>query len=79
METRDGPPAPTRQPYKWLIIGTLLIAAGLFVADHWVHIPRFLPYLLIALCPLMHLFGHGGHRHGAHGHNPARDTSREAD
>jgi hypothetical protein len=22
-----------------------------------------LPFVLVALCPLLHLFGHGGHRH----------------
>ncbi|QID17918.1 DUF2933 domain-containing protein [Nitrogeniibacter mangrovi] len=28
---------------------------------------RAWPYLLFALCPLMHLFGHG--HHGKHGHH----------
>jgi hypothetical protein len=39
---------------------------GLY-AEHEVHILGALPYLLLLLCPLMHLFmhgGHGGHKHG---------------
>jgi fatty acid desaturase len=53
--------------FKWIAIGLLVAAAALFIADHWVHVPQFLPYLLIALCPLMHLFGHGKHgHHGGH-------------
>lgn len=45
---------------------------GLY-AEHEVHILGALPYLLLLLCPLMHLFmhggGHGGHgEHGGHGH-----------
>ncbi|WP_439013825.1 DUF2933 domain-containing protein [Ralstonia holmesii] len=27
---------------------------------------QFLPFLLLASCPLMHLFMHGGHGHGHH-------------
>ncbi|HKO88781.1 MAG TPA: DUF2933 domain-containing protein [Burkholderiales bacterium] len=59
----DTPPRRSAT-FKWLAIGLLVVAAILFIAQHWVHVPRFLPYLLIALCPLMHLFhGHGGHGH----------------
>ena len=40
---------------------------GLYT-EHEVHILNALPYLLLLLCPLMHLFmhggGHGGHDHG---------------
>lgn len=39
---------------------------GLY-AEHEVHILGALPYLLLLLCPLMHLFMHGG-GHGGHGH-----------
>jgi hypothetical protein len=41
------------------------VAALLFV-QHWVHIPQFLPYMVILACPLMHLFMHKGH--GSHSH-----------
>ena len=38
-----------------------------FYTEHEVHIMGVLPYLLLLLCPLMHLFMHGG-GHGGHGH-----------
>ena len=37
--------------------------------DHWRHALGFLgyaPFLLFLACPLMHLFMHHGHGHGAH-------------
>ena len=69
---REHSSAGNKAVFKWLMIGLLVAAGGLFLADHWVHVPQFLPYALLALCPLMHLFGHGGH--GAHKHDKA-DTN----
>jgi hypothetical protein len=61
----EGPAAKKSPVLKWAAVGLLVAAAALFVAQHWVHVPQFLPYLLLALCPLMHLFhGHGGHGGG---------------
>ena len=43
------------------------IVAGFFlVLEHRAHVLPYLPWLLLAACPLMHLFmhhGHGGHHH----------------
>jgi hypothetical protein len=33
--------------------------------------------LVILLCPLMHLFMHGGHGDHGHGHGPGADRGRE--
>jgi DUF2933 family protein len=47
-------------------LAVLLIAstAGIYLlATHTGHVLAALPYLLLAACPLMHLFGHR-HRHG---------------
>jgi hypothetical protein len=44
----------------------LAIAAFFIISEHWLHLVGILPWLLILLCPLMHLFmhaGHGGHDH----------------
>ena len=38
------------------------------LGEHKVHILGALPYLLLLLCPLMHLFMHGG-GHGHHDHD----------
>jgi len=34
--------------------------------EHWVHKIQYLPFLILLLCPLMHIFMHGGH--GKHDH-----------
>ena len=49
------------------VIGFALVAAFYILREHYAHVVGALPYLLILLCPLLHLFmhrGHGGHRHG---------------
>jgi hypothetical protein len=38
------------------------------LAEHRAHFFGALPFLILLLCPLMHVFMHGGHRHGGHGH-----------
>lgn len=48
------------------------VAAFFLLTEHRAHLYGALPFLLLALCPLMHLFhGHGGHgdhaRHESHG------------
>lgn len=49
-----------------------LIAAFFLLREHWSHIAGYWPYLLLLVCPLMHLFhGHGGH--GSHGGGSGRD------
>lgn len=34
---------------------------------HREHLAVALPYLFLLACPLMHIFGHGGHHHGSDG------------
>jgi hypothetical protein len=47
-----------------MFIGFLAIAAFFLVAEHQAHVLGALPLILLLLCPLLHLFGHGGHDHG---------------
>ncbi len=57
------------------------IAAVLFLAEHRAHVVPYLPWLLLAACPLMHLFmhgGHGGHRRGG-GSDAADDHRHEGE
>jgi hypothetical protein len=45
------------------------LAAFYLISEHRTHlagIARWLPLGLLALCPLMHVFGHGTHGHAAH-------------
>ena len=49
----------------WVFLAFLAIAAFFLFTEHRAHALGVLPFLLLALCPLLHLFGHGGHDHGA--------------
>lgn len=42
------------------------VAGYFLLTEHLAHTMGVLPYLLLAACPLMHLFMH--HGHGEHGH-----------
>ena len=67
-------PNETQQPRQgssrstWVLIGFLAVAAYFLFSEHRAHFISYLPFLLLAACPLMHLFhGHGGHgKHSAH-------------
>jgi hypothetical protein len=47
------------------LLGFLAIAGFFLLSEHRAHALGVLPFLLLALCPLLHIFGHGGHDHGA--------------
>ena len=49
----------------FVFLGLFAIAAFFLVTEHRAHALGVLPFLLLALCPLLHFFGHGGHDHGA--------------
>jgi len=46
-----------------LVLIAFIAVSGIFlVAEHRAHVIEWLPFVLLAACPLMHLFhGHGGH------------------
>lgn len=48
----------------WVLAAFLLIAGFFLVTEHTAHYFGLLPFLLLAACPLLHLFSHG--RHGGH-------------
>jgi hypothetical protein len=48
-----------------VMCGFLLVAGFYLLTEHTAHVFGVLPYLLLAACPLMHLFMH--HGHGGHG------------
>ena len=54
----------------WVLLGFLAIAAFFLWEEHKAHLLGILPYGLLLLSPLMHLF-HGGHGGGNDGHNHA--------
>ena len=53
-------------------IAAIVLLAGvlyLLLAEHRAHFIVALPYLILLLCPLLHVFMHGGHGHGGNGTN----------
>lgn len=61
---------------KTIAVCLLIAVAGyLLLRDHTDHIVQFLPFAILLLCPLMHVFMHGGHE----GHDNGRgETPEEA-
>jgi hypothetical protein len=62
MDTNDrhsiGPPL-----YGVSLLVFLAAAAFFLWTEHRAHLLGVLPYLILLLCPLMHLLMHRGHRH----------------
>lgn len=59
-----------RYPVAFLL---LIIIGGFFLwSEHKAHILGILPFLVLLLCPIMHIFmhkGHGGHNGNNDDHN----------
>lgn len=54
------------------------IATFYLVTEHTAHFFGFLPYALLLLCPLLHLFMHGGHGdHGSHTDHQSHSSEGE--
>jgi hypothetical protein len=58
-----------RRPASLAWTAAALIAVFYLLREHWGHVLGWWPYLLLMLCPLMHLF-HGHGRHGSHHRHP---------
>jgi len=51
-----------------VLLAFLAIAAFFLITEHTAHVFGILPYALLLLCPVLHLFMHRGHGdHGGHG------------
>lgn len=70
--------APTSGPRWKLVLIVFLGIAGFFlVTEHTAHVLGVLPYALLMLCPVMHLFMHRGHGgHSGHREHPASHGER---
>jgi hypothetical protein len=65
---------------KIAFTGFALIAGLLLVLEHSAHVLPLLPFALLAACPLMHIFMHGGHGghsgHADHGQSGSPGEGR---
>lgn len=55
----------------WTMLGLAVLLGGYLVIWHGAHLAAILPFLVLAACPLMHIFMHKGH-----GHHHGPDTSK---
>lgn len=66
-------PTPQRERFHlpmWLGLCFFLAVAMFFLwEEHKAHILGLLPYVLLLLCPIIHLFMHRGHGSHAGGHS----------
>lgn len=70
-QDRHEEPSWFKLPSRFVFVVLFGVAAFFLLTEHRAHLFGALPYLLLALCPLMHLFhGHGGHWHGGKGDHP---------
>ena len=53
-------------PSGWAALGLIGAASYFLLMEHTQHFFQFLPFLILLLCPLMHVFMHGSH--GKHEH-----------
>ncbi|MEQ8956219.1 MAG: DUF2933 domain-containing protein [Pseudomonadales bacterium] len=57
-------------------LGLIAIAAYVLITEHGAHLAPWLPFLILLLCPLMHIFMHGGHG-GHESHHEKSDDSNQ--
>lgn len=57
------------------MIAFLSIAAFFLITEHTAHLFGVLPYVLLLLCPLLHMFMHRGH--GNHANHVSQVTDGE--
>lgn len=72
--SHDGHTSGSGAAGRYIFWAFILIAAYFLVTEHRAHVVRYLPFLLLLACPLLHMFhGHGGHEGNDGGTNePAK-------
>jgi hypothetical protein len=51
------------QRSKYVKIGFFIFIAYFLWMEHRAHVIEYLPFIILAACPLMHFFMHKGHGH----------------
>jgi hypothetical protein len=74
MEHEHVPDSRMKSRVSGALFMVLAVAAFFLLTEHRAHVAgwfSYWPYMLLLACPLMHIFMHGGHGHGASGHSEA--------
>ena len=57
-------------PKGYAAVGLIAAVSYFLLMEHRQHLFEWLPFIILILCPFMHLFMHGDHdAHGSHDHN----------
>lgn len=68
-----------RSPMGLVLYGFLIIAAFFLFTEHRAHVLGILPFVLLLLCPILHLLMHRGHGHGVHGERNGEHSDHSDD
>ena len=61
-------------PKRLAAYGLIGAASYFLLIEHREHLYEWLPFLILASCPLMHIFMHGGH--GGHGGHEEKEAPK---
>ena len=79
MHVHDSQLTPRPQARGRIVLVCFLLIIGFLLAyEHRAHLFGYWPYALLLLCPLLHVFHHGG-GHGSHSNHerPNRSSGPE--
>lgn len=65
MDARHDPPW-WRQRFWLVLMGVMAVGGLLLLTEHRAHVLGVLPFVLLLICPMMHLFMRHGHGHQEH-------------
>jgi len=64
-------------PQGLAALGLIAVAVYVLIIEHGKHLAPWLPFLILLLCPLMHILMHGGHgEHHEKGDPSAKESGR---
>lgn len=61
----SAPREPASRRSRLVFFAFVALAIFFLAAEHRAHLFGVLPWLILLLCPLMHIFMHGSHGHGS--------------
>lgn len=70
---RNKPRSFWSTPTGWAALGLIAAASYFLLVEHRQHFFEYLPFLILLLCPLMHVFMHGSH--GNHHHDSTHEKA----